>query len=127
LVRTARACQPHYHNNDVAYSTPRKIFHHQQHHNHRGYCSQAKIYGWEYAVCLIDEKSLFIQKLMVCSGLIPAASISQAVLNSRKPLTRCFNGIRMHKYAMLICPTFRIPKMITRERTLTFVIAHGGQ
>jgi hypothetical protein len=92
-----------------------------------GCCSQAENDGWEYAVCLIDERCLSAQKLTVYSGSIPAALISPAVLSSRKPLTRCFNGIRMHRYAMLICPTSRIPRKITRKRALLFVIAHGGR
>jgi hypothetical protein len=92
-----------------------------------GCCSQARKDGWEYAVCVIYERCLLVQKLMVYSGSIPAALISPAVLSSPKPLTRCFNGIRMHKYAMLICPTFRKTRKITRKRTLPFVIAHGGR
>jgi hypothetical protein len=92
-----------------------------------GCYSQAKKDGWEYTVCLIYERYLFVQKLTVYSRSIPATLISPAARSSPKPLTRCFNGTRMHKYAMLICPTSQIPRKITREKTVPFVIANGGQ
>jgi hypothetical protein len=92
-----------------------------------GCCSQARKDGWKYAVCVIYERRLLGQKLTVYSGSIPAALISRAVLSSRKPSIVCLSGIRTHKYAMLICLTFRILSTTMSERALHFVIVHGGR
>jgi hypothetical protein len=90
-----------------------------------GCCSQARKDGWEYAVCLTEMRCLFVQKLMVYSGSIPAASKSRAALSSRKLSIACLSGIRTHKYVILISSRFRLLHTTMSERALHFVIVHG--